>query len=73
MHEFLKKNSTFVNVSIKNNKYGSDSIEEYTEGRKKCIGEAAYHYAPDLCRKHYNHRFVQIDGTKCAYRNKVCG
>ena len=31
MHEFLKKNSTFVNVSIKNNKYGSDSIEEYTE------------------------------------------
>lgn len=27
MHEFLKKNSTFVNVSIKNNKYGSDSID----------------------------------------------
>ena len=23
-----------------------------------------YHYAPDLCGKHYNHRFVQIDGTK---------
>ena len=41
MHEFLKKNSTFVNVSIKNNKYGSDSIEEYTERRKKCIGKAA--------------------------------
>ena len=44
MHEFLKKNSTFVKVSIKNNKYGSDSIEEYTERRKKCIGKAAYHY-----------------------------
>jgi hypothetical protein len=29
----LKKNSTFVNVSIKNNKYGSDSIDEYTERR----------------------------------------
>ncbi len=27
MYEFLKKNSTFVNVSIKNNKYGSDSID----------------------------------------------
>lgn len=33
MHEFLKKNSTFVNVSIKNNKYGSDPIDEYTERR----------------------------------------
>lgn len=34
MYEFLKKNSTFVvNVSIKNNKYGSDSIDEYTERR----------------------------------------
>lgn len=32
MYEFLKKNSTFVNVSIKN-KYGSDSIDEYTERR----------------------------------------
>ena len=31
MHEFLKKNSTFVNVS--NNEYGSDSIDEYTERR----------------------------------------
>lgn len=33
MYEFLKKNSKFVNVSIKNNKYGSDSIDEYTERR----------------------------------------
>ena len=33
MHEFFKKNSTFVNVSIKNNEYGSDSIDEYTERR----------------------------------------
>ena len=33
MHEFLKKNSTFVNVSIKNNEYGLDSIDEYTERR----------------------------------------
>ena len=33
MHEFLKKKSTFVNVYKKNNKYGSDSIEEYTERR----------------------------------------
>lgn len=33
MHGFLKKNSTFVNVSIKNDEYGSDSIDEYTERR----------------------------------------
>ena len=58
MHEFLKKNSTFVNVSIKNNKYGSDSIEEYTERRKKCIGKAAYHYAPDLCGCAQNGRLI---------------
>ena len=58
MYEFLKKNSTFVNVSIKNNKYGSDSIEEYTERRKKCIGKAAYHYASDLCRCAQNGRLI---------------
>ena len=73
MHEFLKKNPTFVNVSIKNNKYGSDSIEEYTERRKKCIGKAAYHYALDLCRQYYDYRFVQVDVIKCAYRDEVCG
>lgn len=33
MLDFLKKNSTFVNVSIKNNEYGPDSIDEHTERR----------------------------------------
>lgn len=33
MHEFLKKSSTFVHVSIKTNEYGSDSVDEYTERR----------------------------------------
>lgn len=33
MLDFLKKNSIFVNVSIKNNEYGSDSIDEHTERR----------------------------------------
>ena len=33
MLDFLKKNSTFVNVPIKNNEYGSDSIDKHTERR----------------------------------------
>ena len=33
MLEFLKKSPTFVKVSIKNNEYGSDSIDEHTERR----------------------------------------
>lgn len=38
MLEFLKKNPTFVSVSIKNNEYGSDSIDEHTKRCEKCVG-----------------------------------
>ena len=54
----------------------ADSIEEYTERRKKCIGKAAYHYAPDLCGKHYNHRFVKSMGlsvpTVTKFVDEMC-
>ena len=74
MHEFFKEKFYICKCFYKKiTNMGRTLLKNIQKGVKSALVKAAYHYAPDLCGKHYNHRFVQIDGTKCAYRDKVCG